>query len=166
MYINGYGGFAYLLVFLPFSLFAGLFGYKIGKVTILFSFATISQSAILIIGITNNYPEIGASSFLIQFIYSIHMLVILLTLIVVGGTRNVSVYFSSLRGLKTLNYNASFLLSIALVSLAGLPPFVGFLSKNVILSLSYNVGPLILFFLSCLSVTIQGAVYCYVAAQL
>jgi NADH-quinone oxidoreductase subunit N len=116
------------------SLFIGSIGAVIQqKIKRFLAFTSINQIGLMLFGIFYDSDHIG--SFFNMFIYSMTNIILLYVLsnLKQRGSVNSVEYLGDLRGLYSSSPQSVIYLTIALLSMAGIPPFVGFFSKYLIL---------------------------------
>lgn len=108
-----------------------------------FAISSINQVGFLLLALTTNEPI--ATSFAHLFFYLIATVTILVILLISNAFGNHVIFISDLQKLYTLAPFAAYTFTIALLSMAGLPPLIGFFTKYAIfraaIDSQYGLGP-------------------------
>ncbi|MEG2157853.1 MAG: NADH-quinone oxidoreductase subunit N [Bacteroidaceae bacterium] len=133
---------------------ANLFAIRQNNLKRFMAFSAISQAGYLMLGVIG-----GDSTSMTSFVY--YLLVYLaanlavFAVISIVEQRSDKLNISDYNGFYQTNPKLSFLMTIALFSLAGIPPFAGFFSKFFIFMAAFNAGFHLLVFIALVNTVIS-----------
>ena len=135
-----------------------LFAIRQKDIKRFFAFSSISQAGYLLIGILNGTQEGMAATVYYVFVYLLANLAIFGVIAAVENKSN-RTDIAAFNGFYKSNPKLSFVMMIAIFSLAGIPPFAGFFSKFFIFASAAKEGEFLLVFIALVNTVV--ALYYY-----
>jgi NADH-quinone oxidoreductase subunit N len=137
---------------------ANLFAIRQSDLKRFMAFSSISQAGYIVLAIVgNNTMSVTALSFYV-LIYIVANMSVFTVISAVEEHNNGTVEINSYNGLYNTNPRLAFLLTLALFSLGGIPPFAGFFSKFFIFlgaAQTHNVAIYVLVFIALVNTIIS-----------
>jgi multicomponent Na+:H+ antiporter subunit D len=138
-----------LLVVAALTMITGVFGaMAVNTIRRALTFQIISHVGFMVMGLglaASNDPVASTFGLTAGIIYLVHHMIVKTSLLMAGGAAEIiagsgSLLRNRLVGLRQLNPALTFVYFIATMSLAGMPPFSGFISKVSLLQGALNSG--------------------------
>ncbi len=133
---------------------ANLFALRQRNIQRLMAFSSISQAGYIMLGVIAGTPEGMTSLIYYTLVYMFANLGVF-TVINIIMQRTGKITLDEYNGLYSTNPRLAFLMTLALFSLAGIPPFAGFFSKFFIFAAAFNSGFHLLVFIALLNTIIS-----------
>ena len=133
---------------------ANIFAVRQNNIKRFMAFSAISQAGYLVLGVMGGTPQGMTSLVYYLFVYMVANLGVFLIINVTeqnSGKVNISDY----NGFYQSNPKLSFIMTLCLFSLAGIPPFAGFFSKFFIFMAAFNAGFPVLVFIALVNTVIS-----------
>ena len=133
---------------------ANLFAVRQNNIKRFMAFSAISQAGYLVLGVMGGTAQGMTSLVYYLFVYMVANLGVFLIINVTeqnSGKINISDY----NGFYQSNPKLSFIMTLCLFSLAGIPPFAGFFSKFFIFMAAFNAGFPVLVFIALVNTVIS-----------
>ncbi|MDR3269198.1 MAG: NADH-quinone oxidoreductase subunit N [Tannerella sp.] len=134
---------------------ANLFAIRQRNLKRLFAFSSISQAGYLMLGVIGGDAAGMTSIVYYALVYLVANLAIFGIIAVIEQQTNGKVNLADYNGLYQTNPKLTLLMTLALFSLAGIPPFAGFFSKFFIFRAAFNAGFKLLVFIALLNTIIS-----------
>lgn len=133
---------------------ANIFAVRQQNIKRLMAFSSISQAGYILLGIIGG-TALGMTSLVYYvLVYAVANLAVF-GIIAIIELRSKKVAIEDYAGLYKTNPKLSFLMTIALFSLAGIPPFAGFFSKFFIFMAAFDAGFHLLVFIALVNTVIS-----------
>lgn len=126
---------------------ANLFALRQQNLKRLMAFSSISQAGYILLGIVSGTPQ-GMTSLVYYVLIYLFSNLAVFTVITIIALRTRKCTLDGYNGLYDTNPKLAFLMTIALFSLAGIPPFAGFFSKFFIFAAAFRSGFHLLVFIA------------------
>ena len=133
---------------------ANLFALRQNNLKRLMAFSSISQAGYIMPGIIAGTPQ-GMTALVYYILIYLFANLGVFTVINIVAERSNKVTLQDYNGLYTTNPRLAFLMTLALFSLAGIPPFAGFFSKFFIFAAAFHGGFHLLVFIALLNTIIS-----------
>ncbi len=133
---------------------ANIFAVRQQNITRLMAFSSISQAGYIMLGVIGGSPEGMTSLVYYVLVYAVANLGVFAVITIVS-LRSGKVTLEDYRGLYKTNPKIAFLMTLALFSLAGIPPFAGFFSKFFIFMAAFEAGFHLLVFIALVNTVIS-----------
>lgn len=134
---------------------ANLFAIRQKNLKRFFAFSSISQAGYLMLGVIGG-DAIGMTSMVFYIlVYMVANLAIFGILSVIEQKTDGKVSMTDYNGLYQTNPKLSFVMTLALFSLGGIPPFAGFFSKFFIFMAAFSAGFKVLVFIALVNTIIS-----------
>ncbi len=133
---------------------ANLFALRQKNIMRLMAFSSISQAGYIMLGVIGGTPEGMTSLVYYILVYMVANLAVFAVITVVGQ-RSQQYGIEDYNGFYKTNPKLSFLMTLALFSLAGIPPFAGFFSKFFIFMAAFKAGFHLLVFIALVNTVIS-----------
>lgn len=133
---------------------ANLFALRQENLKRLMAFSSISQAGYLMLGVISGTSQGMASLVYYVMIYLFANLAVF-TVITIVALRSQKFTLEDYNGLYGTNPKLAFLMTIALFSLAGIPPFAGFFSKFFIFAAAFESGFHLLVFIALINTVLS-----------
>ena len=133
---------------------ANIFALRQTNLMRLMAFSSISQAGYIMLGIISGTPQ-GMTSLVYYILVYLFANLGVFTVINIVYQRSQKVTLEDYNGLYTTNPRLAFLMTLALFSLAGIPPFAGFFSKFFIFAAAFHGGYHLLVFIALLNTIIS-----------
>ncbi len=133
---------------------ANLFALRQNNLKRLMAFSSISQAGYIMLGIIAGTPQ-GMTALVYYILIYLFANLSVFTVINIVAERSNKVTLQDYNGLYTTNPRLAFLMTLALFSLAGIPPFAGFFSKFFIFAAAFHGGFHLLVFIALLNTIIS-----------
>ena len=133
---------------------ANIFAVRQNNIKRFMAFSAISQAGYLVLGVMGGTAQGMTSLVYYLFVYMVANLGVFLIINVTeqnSGKINISDY----NGFYQTNPKLSFIMTLCLFSLAGIPPFAGFFSKFFIFMAAFNAGFPVLVFIALVNTVIS-----------
>ncbi len=133
---------------------ANIFAVRQNNIKRFMAFSAISQAGYLVLGVMGGTAQGMTSLVYYLFVYMVANLGVFLIINVTeqnSGKINISDY----NGFYQSNPKLSFIMTLCLFSLAGIPPFAGFFSKFFIFMAAFNAGFPVLVFIALVNTVIS-----------
>ena len=131
---------------------ANLFALRQENLKRLMAFSSISQAGYIMLGVIAGTQQGMASLVYYVLIYMFANLSVFAVITIIA-LRAQRFTLEEYNGLYSTNPKLAFLMTLALFSLAGIPPFAGFFSKFFIFMAAFDAGFHLLVFIACLLYT-------------
>ena len=118
------------------------------------AFSSISQAGYIMLGLISGTPQ-GMTTMVYYILVYLFANLGVFTVINIIAERANKVTLTDYNGLYTTNPKLSFLMTLALFSLAGIPPFAGFFSKFFIFAAAFHSGFHLLVFIALVNTVIS-----------
>lgn len=133
---------------------ANLFAIRQQNLKRFMAFSAISQAGYMLLGIIGGTPE-GMTALVYYMLVYLASTLGAFAVIVLVEERSGKINLDDYNGLYQTNPNLSVLMTLALFSLAGIPPFAGFFSKFFIFMAAFKAGFHLLVFIALLNTVIS-----------
>ena len=133
---------------------ANLFALRQENLQRLMAFSSISQAGYIMLGLISGTPQ-GMTTMVYYILVYLFANLGVFTVINIIAERANKVTLTDYNGLYTTNPKLSFLMTLALFSLAGIPPFAGFFSKFFIFAAAFHSGFHLLVFIALVNTVIS-----------
>ena len=133
---------------------ANLFALRQENIKRLMAFSSISQAGYLMLGLIAGTDQ-GMTAMVYYFFIYLFANLAVFAVITVVALRSHRFNIEDYNGLYTTNPRIAFLLTLALFSLAGIPPFAGFFSKFFIFSAAFAEGFRLLVFVAVVNTVLS-----------
>lgn len=133
---------------------ANLFALRQQNIMRLMAFSSISQAGYIMLGVISGTPQ-GMTSLIYYVLIYLFANLGAFTIINIIGLRTQRYTLEEYDGLYTTNPKLSFLMTLSLFSLAGIPPFAGFFSKFFIFAAAFRSGFHMLVFIALVNTVIS-----------
>ena len=133
---------------------ANLFALRQNNLKRLMAFSSISQAGYIMLGVIAGTPQ-GMTALVYYILIYLFANLGVFTVINIVAERAGKVSLQDYNGLYTTNPRLAFLMTLALFSLAGIPPFAGFFSKFFIFAAAFHGGFHLLVFIALLNTIIS-----------
>ena len=136
---------------------ANLFALRQQNLKRLMAFSSISQAGYIMLGVISGSAQ-GMTSLVYYVLIYMFANLAVFTVIMIVALRAGKFTLEDYNGLYTTNPKLAFLMTLALFSLAGIPPFAGFFSKFFIFAAAFEGGFHLLVFITLIN-TITSLYY-------
>ena len=126
---------------------ANLFALRQENLKRLMAFSSISQAGYIMLGVISGTSQ-GMTSLVYYILIYLFANLAVFTVITIVALRAHKYTLEDYNGLYTTNPKLAFLMTLALFSLAGIPPFAGFFSKFFIFAAAFRSGFHLLVFIA------------------
>ena len=133
---------------------ANLFALRQQNLKRLMAFSSISQAGYIMLGIISGTSQ-GMTSLVYYVLIYMFANLAVFTVITIVALRAGKFTLEDYNGLYTTNPKLAFLMTLALFSLAGIPPFAGFFSKFFIFAAAFEGGFHLLVFITLINTIIS-----------
>ena len=133
---------------------ANLFALRQQNLKRLMAFSSISQAGYIMLGVISGSAQ-GMTSLVYYVLIYMFANLAVFTVITIVALRAGKFTLEDYNGLYTTNPKLAFLMTLALFSLAGIPPFAGFFSKFFIFAAAFKEGFHLLVFIALLNTVIS-----------
>ena len=133
---------------------ANLFGRRQQNLKRLMAFSSISQAGYIMLGVISGSAQ-GMTSLVYYVLIYMFANLAVFTVITIVALRAGKFTLEDYNGLYTTNPKLAFLMTLALFSLAGIPPFAGFFSKFFIFAAAFEGGFHLLVFIALINTIIS-----------
>ena len=133
---------------------ANIFALRQQNLKRLMAFSSISQAGYIMLGVIAGTLQ-GMTSLVYYTLIYLFANLGVFTVITIVALRSGKVTLDDYNGLYQTNPYLSFLMTLALFSLAGIPPFAGFFSKFFIFAAAFNSGFHLLVFIALVNTVIS-----------
>ena len=133
---------------------ANLFALRQQNLKRLMAFSSISQAGYIMLGVISGSAQ-GMTSLVYYVLIYMFANLAVFTVITIVALRAGKFTFEDYNGLYTTNPKLAFLMTLALFSLAGIPPFAGFFSKFFIFAAAFEGGFHLLVFIALINTIIS-----------
>lgn len=133
---------------------ANLFALRQENLKRLMAFSSISQAGYIMLGVISGTSQGMASLVYYVMIYMFANLAVF-TVITIVALRAHKFTLEEYNGLYSTNPKLAFLMTLALFSLAGIPPFAGFFSKFFIFAAAFHSGFHLLVFIALINTVLS-----------
>ena len=133
---------------------ANLFAIRQDNLKRFMAFSAISQAGYLMLGVIGG-DAISMTSLVYYLLVYMAANLAVFAVIAIVEQRSDKITISSYNGLYQTNPKLAFLMTLALFSLAGIPPFAGFFSKFFIFMAAFNAGFHLLVFIALVNTVIS-----------
>ena len=133
---------------------ANLFALRQQNLKRLMAFSSISQAGYIMLGVISGSAQ-GMTSLVYYVLIYMFANLAVFTVITIVALRAGKFTLEDYNGLYTTNPKLAFLMTLALFSLAGIPPFAGFFSKFFIFAAAFEGGFHLLVFISLINTIIS-----------
>ena len=133
---------------------ANLFALRQQNLKRLMAFSSISQAGYIMLGVISGSAQ-GMTSLVYYVLIYMFANLAVFTVITIVALRASKFTLEDYNGLYTTNPKLAFLMTLALFSLAGIPPFVGFFSKFFIFAAAFEGGFHLLVFIALINTIIS-----------
>ena len=133
---------------------ANLFALRQQNLKRLMAFSSISQAGYIMLGIISGSAQ-GMTSLVYYVLIYMFANLTVFTVITIVALRAGKFTLEDYNGLYTTNPKLAFLMTLALFSLAGIPPFAGFFSKFFIFAAAFEGGFHLLVFIALINTIIS-----------
>ena len=139
---------------------ANIFAVRQNNLKRFMAFSAISQAGYLVLGVMNATPQ-GLTA--IVFYLLVYMAANLGVFVIINITeeRSGKINISDYAGYYKTNPKLAFLMTLALFSLAGIPPFAGFFSKFFMFMAAFNAGETPMFIILVLIALVNTVISLY-----
>jgi NADH-quinone oxidoreductase subunit N len=134
---------------------ANLFAIRQKNLKRFFAFSSISQAGYLMLGVIGGNATGMTSLVFYILVYLVANLAIFGIISIIEQKTDGKVSLTDYNGLYQTNPKLSLLMTLALFSLAGIPPFAGFFSKFFIFMAAFNAGFKVLVFIALINTVIS-----------
>ena len=129
---------------------ANLFALRQENLKRLMAFSSISQAGYIMLGVISG-TSLGMTSLVYYVLIYLFANLAVFTVITIVALRSHKFTLEDYNGLYTTNPKLAFLMTLALFSLAGIPPFAGFFSKFFIFAAAFESGFHLLVFIALIN---------------
>lgn len=133
---------------------ANLFALRQQNLKRLMAFSSISQAGYIMLGVISGSAQ-GMTSLVYYVLIYMFANLAVFTVITIVALRAGKFTLEDYNGLDTTNPKLAFLMTLALFSLAGIPPFAGFFSKFFIFAAAFEGGFHLLVFITLINTIIS-----------
>ena len=133
---------------------ANLFALRQQNLKRLMAFSSISQAGYIMLGVISGSAQ-GMTSLVYYVLIYMFANLAVFTVITIVALRAGKFTLEDYNGLYTTNPKLAFLMTLALFSLAGIPPFAGFFSKFFIFAAAFEGGFHLLIFIALINTIIS-----------
>ena len=133
---------------------ANLFALRQQNLKRLMAFSSISQAGYIMLGVISGRAQ-GMTSLVYYVLIYMFANLAVFTVITIVALRAGKFTLEDYNGLYTTNPKLAFLMTLALFSLAGIPPFAGFFSKFFIFAAAFEGGFHLLVFIALINTIIS-----------
>ena len=133
---------------------ANLFALRQQNLKRLMAFSSISQAGYIMLGVISGSAQ-GMTSLVYYVLIYMFANLAVFTVITIVALRAGKFALEDYNGLYTTNPKLAFLMTLALFSLAGIPPFAGFFSKFFIFAAAFEGGFHLLVFITLINTIIS-----------
>lgn len=133
---------------------ANIFAVRQNNLKRFMAFSAISQAGYLVLGVVGGTPQGMTALVYYLFVYLVANLGVF-AIINIVEQRSGKVNISDYDGFYETNPKLSFLMTLCLFSLAGIPPFAGFFSKFFIFMAGFNANQEVLVFIALVNTVIS-----------
>lgn len=133
---------------------ANLFALRQQNLKRLMAFSSISQAGYIMLGVISGSAQ-GMTSLVYYVLIYMFANLAVFTVITIVALRAGKFTLEDYNGLYTTNPKLAFLMTLALFSLAGIPPFTGFFSKFFIFAAAFEGGFHLLVFIALINTIIS-----------
>lgn len=133
---------------------ANLFALRQQNLKRLMAFSSISQAGYIMLGVISGSAQ-GMTSLIYYVLIYMFANLAVFTVITIVALRAGKFTLEDYNGLYTTNPKLAFLMTLALFSLAGIPPFAGFFSKFFIFAAAFEGGFHLLVFIALINTIIS-----------
>ena len=133
---------------------ANLFALRQENLKRLMAFSSISQAGYIMLGVISGSAQ-GMTSLVYYVLIYMFANLAVFTVITIVALRAGKFTLEDYNGLYTTNPKLAFLMTLALFSLAGIPPFAGFFSKFFIFAAAFEGGFHLLVFIALINTIIS-----------
>ena len=133
---------------------ANLFALRQQNLKRLMPFSSISQAGYIMLGVISGSAQ-GMTSLVYYVLIYMFANLAVFTVITIVALRAGKFTLEDYNGLYTTNPKLAFLMTLALLSLAGIPPFAGFFSKFFIFAAAFEGGFHLLVFIALINTIIS-----------
>ena len=133
---------------------ANLFALRQQNLKRLMAFSSISQAGYIMLGVISGSAQ-GMTSLVYYVLIYMFANLAVFTVITIVALRAGKFTLEDYNGLYTTNPKLAFLMTLALFSLAGIPPFAGFFSKFFIFAAAFEDGFHLLVFIALINTIIS-----------
>lgn len=133
---------------------ANLFALRQQNLKRLMAFSSISQAGYILLGIISGSSQ-GMSSLVYYILIYMFANLAVFTVITIVALRAHKYTLEDYNGLYSTNPKLTFLMTLALFSLAGIPPFAGFFSKFFIFAAAFQSGFHLLVFIALINTVLS-----------
>ncbi|WP_297328656.1 NADH-quinone oxidoreductase subunit N [uncultured Bacteroides sp.] len=133
---------------------ANLFALRQQNLKRLMAFSSISQAGYILLGIISGSSQ-GMSSLVYYILIYMFANLAVFTVITIVALRAHKYTLEDYNGLYSTNPKLAFLMTLALFSLAGIPPFAGFFSKFFIFAAAFQSGFHLLVFIALINTVLS-----------
>lgn len=133
---------------------ANLFALRQQNLKRLMAFSSISQAGYILLGIVSGTPQ-GMTSLVYYVLIYLFSNLAVFTVITIVALRARKYTLDDYNGLYGTNPKLAFLMTLALFSLAGIPPFAGFFSKFFIFAAAFRSGFHLLVFIALVNTVLS-----------
>ena len=133
---------------------ANLFALRQQNLKRLMAFSSISQAGYIMLGVISGSAQ-GMTSLVYYVLIYMFANLAVFTVITIVALRASKFALEDYNGLYTTNPKLAFLMTLALFSLAGIPPFAGFFSKFFIFAAAFEGGFHLLVFIALINTIIS-----------
>ena len=149
------GAAAFVLMTILYKVFASitlanLFALRQENLKRLMAFSSISQAGYIMLGVISG-TSLGMTSLVYYVLIYLFANLAVFTVITIVALRANKFTLEDYNGLYTTNPKLAFLMTLALFSLAGIPPFAGFFSKFFIFAAAFQSGFHLLVFIALIN---------------
>ena len=133
---------------------ANLFALRQENLKRLMAFSSISQAGYLMLGVISGTSQ-GMASLVYYILIYLFANLAVFTVITIVALRTHKYTLEEYNGLYSTNPKLAFLMTLALFSLAGIPPFAGFFSKFFIFAAAFQSGFHLLVFIALVNTVLS-----------
>lgn len=133
---------------------ANLFALRQENLKRLMAFSSISQAGYIMLGVISGTQQ-GMASLVYYILIYLFANLAVFTVITIVALRAHRYTLEEYNGLYSTNPKLAFLMTLALFSLAGIPPFAGFFSKFFIFAAAFNSGFHLLVFIALVNTVLS-----------
>ena len=133
---------------------ANLFALRQENIKRLMAFSSISQAGYIMLGVISG-TEAGMTSLIFYVLIYLFANLAVFAVITIVALRAHKFTVEDYNGLYNTNPKIAFIMTLALFSLAGIPPFAGFFSKFFIFAAAFNSGFHLLVFIALINTVLS-----------
>lgn len=133
---------------------ANLFALRQQNLKRLMAFSSISQAGYIMLGVISGSAQ-GMTALVFYVLVYMFANLAVFGVITIVALRAHKFTLEEYNGLYTTNPRVAFLMTLALFSLAGIPPFVGFFSKFFIFAAAFGAGYRLLVFIALINTVLS-----------